>query len=420
MSERGAVQPTGPGNAVAAAPPARRDLLSLLMAWFIPLVIVGYPLAGASAIFLPYLEPTTVTYGYRGLVAAIAAVAVMGGLLRNRVPFFPMALVLFLGAYLVRLYVDSYILGVFRADVAMLFYAGGVLPPVAAVLFAGRTVNPDELIRPVFFAALAASSLLFLIGILGLQSEIISSMEQTGGRLNLETVNSITIGHVGATLLIACIAAWYHPARLLPKVLIAAAAVVAVATMFQAGSRGPFVALAFCLIVYSVVARRWGVVFAGVIAVLTIALTSSTDQIVIFDRFTTVGWDASSAARFLTQDYAIAEFLDHPFFGSAYIEPATLDYPHNLILDTAMALGLVGLVLLGIMLFQAGREVAARLREGRFLIALLGLQFFMAAQFSGSIWGHSNLFTVIALLLVWGRMRRDARMRPNLQTISRG
>jgi O-antigen ligase len=168
------------------------------------------------------------------------------------------------------------------------------------------------------------------------------------------------------------------------------------------------VALGFCLIVYSVVARRWGVLFAGFLGVLIVALRSSPDQIVILDRFTTVGWDASSEARFLTQDYAIQDFLDHPLFGNAYVEPATMDYPHNLILDTAMSLGLVGLVLLAIFLFQAGREVAARLKEGRFLVPLLGLQFFMAAQFSGSIWGHSNLLTMAALLLVWARVRRES------------
>lgn len=406
MSDQPAVHPPV-AAAVSPGQRAARDPLALLMAWFIPLVIVGYPIAGASTIFLTRIEPTTVTYGYRALVVALAALAIVGGLLRRRAPVFPFALLLFLAAYLTRLYVDAYITGIFRADFAMLFYAGGVLPPVAAVIFAGRAVQGDQLIRTTFYSALVASALLFLIGFLGLQSELISSMEQTGGRLNLETVNSITIGHLGATLLIVCVAAWYHPARPVPRILIAVAAVIALATMLQAGSRGPFVALGFCLIVYSVVARRWGVVFAGLVGVIVVGLLSSPDQIVILDRFTTVGWDASSEARFLTQDYAIQDFLDHPLFGNAYIEPATMDYPHNLILDTAMALGLVGLVLLGIFLFQSGREVAARLKEGRFLMPLLGLQFFMAAQFSGSLWGHSNLLTVVALLLVWSRVRRE-------------
>jgi len=414
MIEQGALH--APAGAPGDIRRGRTDPLALLMAFFIPLVIIGYPLAGASAIFVPYMEPTTVTYGYRGIVAALSALAVVGALLRREAPVFPVALLLFLMAYLVRLYVDAYIAGVYRADVAMLFYGGGVLPPVVAIFFAGRAVRADHLIRTTFVAALAASALLFLIGFLGLQSEIISSMEQTGGRLNLDTVNSITIGHVGATLLIVCVAAWYHPGRPLPRVLIVGAAVIAVATMFQAGSRGPFVALGFCLVVYALVARRWGVVLAGLVAVIVVALRSSTDQILIFDRFTTAGFDASSSARILTQDYAIQDFLDHPFVGHAYLELATLDYPHNLVIDTAMSLGLVGLVLLAIITLQAAREVVARLRTGQFLVALLGLQFFMAAQFSGSIWGHSNLFTVTALLLVWARERREAAARAKAGT----
>ncbi|MEA3043380.1 MAG: hypothetical protein QOH47_1218 [Sphingomonadales bacterium] len=408
MSEQGAI-PASPGAAAGAGMAKDRsgraawDPLALLMSWFIPLVIVGYPIAGASAIFLPFLEPTTVTYGYRGIVAALAAVAIVGGLVRNQAPVFPVALTLFLLAYLVRLYVDAYIVGVYRADVAMIFYAGALLPPVLAIFFAGRVVREQQLIRTMFAAAFAAATLLLLISVLGLESEIISSLEQTGGRFNLDTVNAITIGHVGATLLIACVAAWYHPGRLVPRFLIVVAAAIAVATMLQAGSRGPFVAIGFCLIVYSIIARRWGVVFASLVAVAVVALRSSPDQIVVLDRFTTAGWDAASSARLLTQDYAIADFFDYPFVGHAYIELATLDYPHNLIIDTAMALGLAGLVPLAIFTVQAARAAVNRLRSGQFLVALLAMQAFVAAQFSGSIWGQINLFTMIGLLLVWNR-----------------
>jgi hypothetical protein len=403
VPEGGAEAMAVPVNAPAADPGL------LLMAWLVPLVFVGYPLAGASTIFFPFLDPTFITYGYRAIVAALAAVAIVGALVRNRTPVFPLALTLLLVAYLIRLYVDNYLVGVYRADLAMLFYVGGVLPPVLAVFFAGRPLQETQLIVPTFVVALAASSLLFVIGALGLESQIISSLEQTGGRLTLDTVNPITIGHVGATLLITCVAAWYQPGRPIPRLVIAAAAVIAVATMLEAGSRGPFVAIGFCLITYSVVARRWGAAALALIAVIVVASRSSPDQIVILDRFSTTGWDAASEARLLTQDYAIADFIDHPFVGHAYLEAATLDYPHNLIIDAAMALGLAGLIPLGVAIIQAAREVVRRLRTGHLLAALITVQFFIAAQFSGSIWGHSNLFTMMALLLVWKGSKTEPR-----------
>jgi hypothetical protein len=410
MMEQGAIPTALPANGggLAAGPSERRhwDPLAFLMAWFIPLVIVGYPIAGASTIFVPFLEPTTVTYGYRGVVAALAALAIVAALVRNQTPIFPMALTLFLIAYLVRLYVDNFVFAIYRADLAILFYVGGVLPPVLAVFFAGRTLDERQLIRTTFAGALVAAALLLMIGLLGLESEIVNSLEQTAGRLSLETVNAISIGHIGGTLLICCVVAWYYPGRPVPRLLVAAAAAIAVATMLQAGSRGPFVAVGVCVIVYSVVARRWGVVLATLAAVAVVSLRSSPDSLVILDRFSTVGWDASVSERLLAQDYAIADFVDHPFVGNAYIELATLDYPHNLFLDTAMALGLAGLIPLLIFAFQGARAVVARLRQGQLLVALLVVQFFMAAQFSGSIWGHSNLLTMTGLILIWAR--RDA------------
>jgi hypothetical protein len=417
MMEQGAL-PAAPSADGADIPGSKVDRvawdpLAFLMAWFIPLVIVGYPIAGASTIFVPFVEPTTVTYGYRGIVAALSALAIVAALVRNQTPIFPMALTFFLLAYLVRLYVDNFAFGIYRADLAIIFYVGGVLPPVLAVFFAGRTLDEHQLIRPTFAAALVAATLLLLIGLLGLESEIVNSLEQTGGRLSLETVNAISIGHVGATLLISCVVAWYHPGRLVPKILIAVAAVIGVATMVQAGSRGPFVAVGVCVIVYCVIARRWGVVLLTVAIVAAVALRSSPDQLVIVDRFSTVGWDASVSERLLSQDYAIADFFDHPFVGNAYIELATLDYPHNLILDAAMAMGLAGLIPLFIFTFQAARAAVARMRQGRLLVALLVVQLFMAAQFSGSTWGHTTLFTLIALILVISRRSDSAASSAN-------
>src|SRR5204863_8895850 len=110
--------------------------LAFLMAWFIPLVIVGYPIAGASTIFVPFVEPTTVTYGYRGIVAALSALAIVAALVRNQTPIFPMALTVFLLAYLVRLYVGTFAFGISRADLASICYVGRVPPPAPSAFLA--------------------------------------------------------------------------------------------------------------------------------------------------------------------------------------------------------------------------------------------------------------------------------------------
>ena len=404
MTDRGALRSAPGRNAGGSSRGAEAGRLRTgrrldgILAWFIPIVLVGSPIAGVAAVFVPFIESTTINYGYRALVAGTSALMVIGALLLNRKPLFPIAFTVFLLGYLIRLYIDAYMAGIYRADIAILFYFGAVLPPVLAVLFAGRGLSEKRLIRPMLLFTLGSTTALFLLGFFGVESEMISSLEQTGGRLNLETVNAIVIGHVAASLLIASVAAW--PNRSVPRPLLVAAATIAVATMLQAGSRGPFVALGVCLIAYSVIVRRWGLLAIALIGVVAVALRSSPDQLVVLERFTTAGWDASASARLLTQDYAIADFLDNPLFGVSYIEQATLDYPHNLFIDTAMAMGLAGLVPLIIVTFQLGRAVVRRFRSGEFLIALLATQYFVAAQFSGSTWAHVQLFTLLALVLV--------------------
>ena len=398
--------PTHMGPQPVAGPfvPPGPDPLTKLLAWLIPLVVVGYPLAGTLAIFVTRFQPTTITYGYRGLIVALSLTAIVSALVGRTRPTFPAALTLFLSGYLLRLYLDAQYFEIYRADDALLFFGGAVLPPAVAMMFAGRQVDEDRVIRPLFILALIGSSALFLIGYLGIESDAISSLEYTGGRLNLETVNAITIGHVGASLLIVCAAAWFRPQPATPRLIILIAAAIGLATMLQAGSRGPFVALGFCVVVYAIVGKKWGVLALAAAAMLFVALRYQSDQIVIFERFTTAGYDASASARLLTQDYAIADFIDHPIAGHHYIELATLEYPHNLFIDTAMAMGVLGLIPLIILTVQMGIGMVRRFRNGQYLIALLATQYFIAAQFSGSSWGNVQ-FTVLAVLVLVAPMR---------------
>jgi O-antigen ligase len=394
--------PTHMGPQPTAGPfvPPRPGGVVRLLAWLIPLVVVGYPLAGTLAIFVTRFEPTTITYSYRALIIALSLVAIFSALVGKVRPTFPAALSLFLLGYMIRLYIDAYYMQIWRADDALLFYAGAVLPPTLAMMFAGHSVDEGRVIRPLFFLALIGSLALFLIGYLGIEADTITSLEYTGGRLNLETVNAITIGHVGASLLIVCAAAWFRPQPALPRLLILIAAAIGIATMLQAGSRGPFVALGFCVVVYAIVGKRWGILALAVAAVLFVALRFQTDQIVILERFTTAGYDASASARLLTQDYAISDFLDHPALGYHYIEQVTLDYPHNLFIDTAMSMGIAGLIPLVILTIQMGIALVRRFRAGQYLFALLATQYFIAAQFSGSTWGNVQFTVLAALILV--------------------
>ena len=78
----------------------------------------------------------------------------------------------------------------------------------------------------------------------------------------------------------------------------------------------------------------------------------------LWRRFSTIEEDVSALDRLLLQGNAISQYLDRPILGSAFVELRLLTYPHNLFIETAMALGVVGLVVLVAMLAGLWATVA--------------------------------------------------------------
>lgn len=95
---------------------------------------------------------------------------------------------------------------------------------------------------------------------------------------------------------------------------------------------------------------------------------------------------------------AIDQAVRNPLLGSAYTELQTGQYPHNLLLESFMALGVVGGVLLLFICLRAGFRAAVRLRLGELLLPLLFVQYFVGAQFSSSLWGAEAFWAIVVLL----------------------
>jgi O-antigen ligase len=108
----------------------------------------------------------------------------------------------------------------------------------------------------------------------------------------------------------------------------------------------------------------------------------------------------NSEIRVLMQAGAIEQFLDSPWLGSAIIERQFEDYPHNAFVESLMALGIVGgLMMLGMALILL-RGAVAHFRHGALLVPLLAVQYFGAAQFSGSLAASDSLWLLLALVTV--------------------
>lgn len=382
--------------------PARNDgsgaeALEWLFAITMSLVISAYPLAGLFAT-LTGVESTLVTIPYRSAILGMCIATAFFGLLGSRKQGISIWLFLFLIIYALRLIYDTYLDFLIGADVAWVTFIGITAPPVAAAMFAAGYYDPRKFLLSLAVISTIASGALALVGALNLNLEGISSLEQTGNRLDFATVNAITIGQTGATALACALAIFFSMGMRKWTALTVLAVVLGTWAVIQSGSRGPFVGLAFStLLLLMVRGNVRGIFMVGLLAIFAV-IQLDVLQSTILERLSLSFQDASSLERLQIQSDALAQFLANPATGSAYAELTTMQYPHNLELEAAMALGLGGLVLVFLLLLRAAREILAGMATNDLIVPLIASNSLLFAQFSGSIWGGSILFTTLAIL----------------------
>jgi O-antigen ligase len=366
-----------------------------LIAWVFTLTIIGYPLAGmvTAAFYWPSFYGS---YPFRLGVALLSCILLLRAILLRLRTHIDAPLLIFSTAYVLRLFWDLVVAQIPGAEMAFVFFVATVLLPSVAVVTGIRMASEEEIARLMFLVGTAVSFIAVGLLYFGIgQGE--SGLET--GRLSFDAVNPITLGHAGATTLIAAISCWYQARRAIPFWLFAIGTTAGAICLVMAASRGPFVALGACLIVFAIGRKKWGLLAVALAMLLYSVTQIPMDRLEILQRFSTVSEDESSLERLLIQANAIQQFLQNPWFGSAYAELISGQYPHNLFIETAMALGVGGLLLVVVIIIRASRASLVALRSNSLLVPLLFVQYFVAAQFSGSIWGAGAFWASTTFIL---------------------
>ena len=374
--------------------------------WLLVLCISGYPFVGMVGALLN-LDSSTLSVPFRvGMgvlsIALLIHLPVRVEWLRGH-----RWLLAFLGLYLLRLIWDWLVAGVPGAAEALVFFVATVLLPGFALARGGASAIPLPQTAWRFVVVGGATCVLVsAMQYFGWGLARMVDMDVTGGRVYFEAVNPISLGHAATTTLIAVLSVSFQPMRPLRRLVLLATGAAAASTLMLAASRGPLLALVICTIAFGITTGRW-----RWIALITLALVSQllgADSLLV-ERLSTGAEDDSSLERLLVQGAAITQFLDRPVFGSAFAELQSLEYPHNLFIETGMALGLVGLVVMVMLIYIAGVQCVRRLRAGERLVPLLLLQYFIAIQFSGSLWGSTSFWALMAVVLGLHSVRAPRR-----------
>lgn len=315
----------------------------------------------------------------------------------------------------------------------------------SARLVFDTVVNPESLGRPIeeyyifaflvtlipslaCYARLSAKEVLLAGKILWLMcliaaggvvaTYLIIGGEGQSPRFELETLNPISVGHLGVTLIIMSVTLF--PLLSLRFRWVALGAIGGgLVLVGVAASRGPIVSFLVALGIFyviSVIHALRAQALRSMVALSLLGIVLFVLPVFLFGYIedelgfgvlsrleaASSGGDESTDLRKISFQGAWDQFLGSPILGDALEEKTTRFYPHNNILEAFMAAGILGgtmMVILYVISFvNAIRLIASR--SAYTWIGVVLLQYLVGTQFSGAIWSSDALFCLMAVASV--------------------
>lgn len=363
--------------------------------------------------------PTAYSISMRSTILGLSALLIVSTTLGNKVRFirgiFWLPLIVFWCAYLLRIYLDTSLHPASLArNVSDYWYwaVGACLVPMLALLTYPNRNYLANSYKAAFVMATIAAFLTASLGTGLIQTEYGPGYDT--GRLQLQSLNAISVGHLGLSLLILSIwplingwnGSWGYR-----RIISIGAGLLGLYLLVAAASRGPLVTLILVLFFYFMAQdfkRYWRVLtVVALLFVLMIQAGSYLEEVGTYRAFSRAegafsGQDEAVSERQIAYKGAVNQFIQSPIIGDSLEEKETRLYPHNVVLESFMATGLIGglpfviLILYGI--YISFRNLKMKSEHG--WIALLFIQYLIAAQFSGALYASSILWTFLALNIV--------------------
>lgn len=399
---------------------------SLLLASLYVLTIVGFPLASTIPAILR-LDSQLATIPYRVLVVGLSLAVIFGWWVRGTRVCFSAAVLASLTLWvmlLARLFYDTLaapLPGELFMPVSqlLLLSIGGCFLPALAALEAPNERTLDLARRSIEVLGAIAMVAILYVGLRGvMQGSILY-------RLATPVLNPISVGHLGVSVMAVTLCGFATSgriARLLRTLLVVLSVVVVVATV----SRGPIAAALVVALLLAVrprpsnraglggVLARLGLI--GIVLAILAAGVYYLEEAGIIDvvaRLSDTLQDVASQDRALMLVGAWQQFTENPLLGSGFVERRFMENPHNIIAESMMATGIIGL---GLLLASISASVVAAFRilfgpGGQAWVGLIYVQYLIHCLLSGSLLtdGPFWFFGLAVLALVWAPRAAVAR-----------
>lgn len=373
-------------------------------ALLVALVLAGYPAVAVMGTILAF-GGNIESIVFRAGVVALSSLMLLVGVTTRRYRM-DSVLAAFMLLYLGRLIHDHLFSNIYQSSFVLAFYAAAVLLPALALGFANIGPNLDRLLcRWLMVLGAFAVFGTFWAERQGLAYNPWADMGGTTPRLMFESLNPISLGYAGATSLVAAFVylTTYRDSRfwtIFAVVMLVSSGPI----MLSAGSRGPLIATIVSLawLGSSKMSRLAFIIPAGV-GLLAFGLSKTYAVQHLLDTLMG-GWerDGSSLGRLDMQRWALEDFARSPVIGAHFASNPAWGgaHPHNIIIETAMALGMVGLALMIVVLLRTGTTLMRGFKNTHPLLTALLIMQAVNAMLSSSLWAADALFAITALVLI--------------------
>jgi len=360
----------------------KNKISAFLTEWLILITCFGFPIQTTLPILLK-IEATQINLLFRVVFLLASICLIFKACLRRSMMISKPLLILlmFWVIYGYRVISDVSFKGKTYLDTDSFFvysfFFGATLIPSIAIFLSTRYINFRRITKNLFIVLLI-SNICVILNILffspnGLTDLFIfrgNVMEEINGE-SVSVVNGITVSFIGELLcLVSLTFLLFNPFNLARnrKILLRFAMLLGFTNLILGASRGPllyFFLLLFFIIFYYIRSKNYSsIIFLKITTLIIFIVTASrffigslineSNLLILYKMINLFGVKQSRDLE--VRDYlwesAWRQFKENPIFGDSFVTDYMNDYAHNLFLDSLMATGVVGTILLFYLLFK--------------------------------------------------------------------
>jgi len=296
------------------------------------------------------------------------------------------------------------------------WFAGGCFLPALALSGTSNKIQESEIIK--FYKLFLWISPIVLLTILGTENY---TFEAAGGytletdRMGLKSLNPIFAGHFAVSIFIVALYSFtLIKLNFFKLIALFVLLIISFQVIIGSGSRGPLAAGILALLIIELGFFKLMFLFPVFFIIFITGILPSIDEIpsalegiAIIERL--IGTlDAFSQGDGRIAQYASAILLisESPLTGGYLEDPQFKIYPHNIILESIMALGFLGgLILIYLIYHSVKMSILLSEKRPEFkALSVLLIQHIIAAQFSGSIYTSTTMWVLIGFFCASKRL----------------